>query len=129
MMRIAITDKKLETLANHIEAYGMAGTAHQLREALEYGKSSGGFFLTRMMPKLYILRDELYIFSEAHRKDNEYLRKLLDEFLLWVEHGFMNSEDMILEARDWYRKMPLAWDGGQALLEVIDRELGSKAGN
>ena len=41
----------------------------------------------------------------------------------------MNSEDMIMEARDWYRKMPLAWDRGQALLAIIDRELGSKAGN
>ena len=126
-MRIAITEKKIETLANHIEAYGMAGTAHQLRGALEYGKSSGGFFLTRMMPKLYMLRD--HIFSEAHRKDNEYLRNLLDEFLLWVEHGFMNSEDMILEARNAYEVMPLAWDRGQALLNIIDRELGSKAGN
>ena len=128
-MRIAITEKKIETLANHIEAYGMAGTAHQLRGALEYGKSSGGFFLTRIMPKLYMLRDELHVFCKAHRKDNEYLRNLLDEFILWVEHGFMNSEDMILEARSHVIVVINKGPALDKLLKVIDRELGSKAGN
>lgn len=123
-MRIEITDKKLETLANHIEVYGMAGTAHQLRKTMEYGKSSGGFFLTQIIPKLYVLRNDLEVFP---KDGNKYLITLLDEFILWVEHGFMNSEDMILEARNAYEVMPLAWDRGQALLNIIDRELVSKA--
>ena len=121
-MRIAMTEKKVETLANHIECLGHGVLAQQLRRMPK--RMGGGYILTDMMYKLYRIRATL---KRGPGVGTKWTEELLDEFLLWVEHGFMNSEDMILEARNAYEVMPLAWDRGQALLNIIDRELGSKA--
>ena len=121
-MRIAMTQEKVGLLARYVDGMGQHVLAAQLRRMPS--KMSGGWILNDLLGKLRETKNHL----ERHEVEaNTRVITLIDEFILWAEHGFTNSEDMIREARDWYRRVPLAWDRGQALLNIIDRELGPKA--